>query len=68
MNRREFLTKSGISLGAMIITPQIKIPNLLKSDLTGRVATTSVSVYSKPDDTSQIVGQKFRDELLNIYE
>lgn len=32
-----------------------------------RIATTSLSVYSQPDDTSAIVAQRFRDELVNVY-
>ncbi len=32
------------------------------------MATSSVSVYSNPNDQSRIVGQWFRDELVNIYE
>ncbi len=68
MNRREFLKRSGYSLGAMAVAPKVNLTDLLNTDLTGRVAITSVSIYSKPDDTSTIVGQKYRDELLNIYE
>lgn len=33
-----------------------------------RVATRSISIYSEPNDQSLIVGQKFRDELVNIYK
>ena len=32
------------------------------------MATTSVSVYSKPSDKSTILYQRYRDELVNIYE
>jgi len=32
------------------------------------VATKSVSVYSEPNDQSRIVGQWFRDELVNVYK
>ena len=34
----------------------------------GRVATDQLSVYSAPDDKSKIIGQHFRDEIVNIYE
>lgn len=34
----------------------------------GRVTTKSISVYSKPSDKSKILYQRFRDELVNIYD
>lgn len=39
----------------------------LDSDKILRVATTSVSVYSKPSDESRILYQHFRDDLVNYY-
>jgi len=33
----------------------------------GRVTVRSVSVYAKPSDKSQILFQRYRDELINIY-
>lgn len=33
----------------------------------GRVSTTALSVYSRPSDKSTILYQRYRDELVNIY-
>lgn len=33
----------------------------------GRVASTTLSVYKEPSDTSQILFQRFLDDILNIY-
>ena len=67
LSRRDFLKLGGLSLGTLAFSPSLQ-------DLTGfddgnlvRVATESVSVYSKPNDKSSIVSTWYRDELLHVY-
>jgi len=68
ITRRDFLKISTLALGGLAFS-QFK-PSMGNFDDTTlvRVATDSVSVYSKPDDTSLIVSQWLRDELVHTYE
>ncbi|MBM3180324.1 MAG: hypothetical protein FJZ86_08210 [Chloroflexi bacterium] len=68
LSRRDFLKLSASTFTGLAFSPFL--PDLGTFDGTEkvRVATSSVSVYSAPNDQSQIVGQWFRDELVNIYE
>ncbi len=66
--RRDFLKYSALGLGSLAFRPlfgQGEDPDY--GDI-ARVATRSVSVYSKPNDKSKILYQRTRDELINIYE
>lgn len=67
LSRRDFLKLGGLSLGSLAFSPSLG--SLLDFDDSNfvRVATNSVSVYSRPDDKSSIVSTWFRDELLHVY-
>jgi hypothetical protein len=67
LSRRDFLKLGGLSLGSLAFTPSMS--NLFDFDDSNlvRVATKSVSIYTKPDDQSSIVSTWFRDELLHTY-
>jgi len=70
-SRREFLKLSAISLGALTtqaFSPYFGFESEQKSNLLARIATDSVSVYSQPNDESKILYQRYRDEIVNIYE
>ena len=68
LSRRDFL-KLGISAIAGIgLAPFLPSTGIFDDAHLVRVATKSVSVYRKPYDKSEIVNQRFRDELVNIYE
>ena len=68
LSRRDFLKYSAFSLGAMAFNPFSDSLSLQPEFSTGRIASDQVSVYRQPDDTSQILAQHFRDEIVNIYE
>lgn len=67
-SRRDFLKYSAFSLGAMAFNPFAENLSLQGEFSAGRIATSQVSVHRQPDDTSQILAQRFRDEVINIYE
>lgn len=68
LSRRDFLKLGGTSLGSLAFTPALNdYFSFDDSDLV-RVATTSVSVYSRPSDKSSIVSTWYRDEILRVYE
>ena len=68
ISRRDFLKMAGTSLGALAFTPYLPPVSTFDDSALVRVATTQLSVYSKPDDTSRIVRQVRRDEVLHVYE
>ena len=67
LNRRDFLKLTTLGLSSIALRPTYNFGELAENDNLARVAITSVSVYSQPDDTSQIRFQRFRDEIINIY-
>lgn len=68
ITRREFLKYSAANLGGLAMLPLLSKPSLLQGFTYGRVAADQISIYSRPDDTSTIVRQAYRDDLVNIYE
>lgn len=75
MDRRDFLKYVSAGLGALAFRPfyQENEPALEDRVILGgsgkvvRVATTNVSIYKEPWDESQIMYQRFRNDLLNVY-
>ena len=65
--RRDFLRLSTLGLASLAFRPTYNFGELAENDNLARVGTTSVSVYSQPDDESQIKFQRYRDEIINIY-
>ena len=68
LSRRDFLKLGGLSLGSLAFTPSLgDFINFDDNDLV-RVATNSVSIYSRATDKSSIISTWYRDELLRVYE
>ena len=77
IDRRDFLKYVGAGLGALAFSPfyqtEEKEPEAEGRVITGgtgkvvRVATANISVYKEPWDGSQILYQRFRNDLLNVY-
>ena len=68
VSRRDFLKLGGLSLGSLAFSPSLKNLTGFDDSFVVRVATNSVSVYSRPSDKSSIVSTWYRDELLHVYE
>lgn len=69
LSRRDFLKLSAaLGLSSLAFSPGFRKGIYTPSGELGRIATTSVSVYSQPDDKSTIVAQRYRDEIVNIYQ
>lgn len=66
-SRRDFLILSGLALTSLAFRPAYDFGELEDSDSIARVATTSVSVHSRPDEDSTIKFQRYRDEIVNVY-
>src|SRR4030095_16087583 len=67
LSRRDFLKLGGLSLGSLAFTPSLSTQLGFDYSNLVRLATNSVSIYSKPDDQSKIVSTWYRDELVHIY-
>jgi len=68
VSRREFLKLSGLALCALAFDRYSPRAGDYEDVSLARVCINSVSVHSRPDDTSRIVSQWYRDDLVNIYE
>lgn len=67
LSRRDFLKLSALGMSSLAFRPMSGTGLDLPIGEIARVADTAVSVYSEPNDKSTIVGQRYRDEILNIY-
>ena len=66
-SRRDFLKISALGLTSLAFRPSYDFGELQDGENLARVAIASVSVHSKPDETSRILFQRYRDEIVNIY-
>ncbi len=67
MSRRDFLKLAALGAGSLAFRSFFGSGEETDTGDIVRITTTSVSVYSKPNDKSQILYQRFRDELVNVY-
>jgi hypothetical protein len=67
-SRRDFLKLAGTTLGGLAFSPYAPSPGAFDDSQLVRVATTQLSVHRQPDDTTRIVRQVLRDEILHVYE
>lgn len=71
LSRRNFLKLSllgSAALGTSAFKPFFGAEDQQVSSNIVRVTAESVSVHNQPDDESRILYQRYRDELVNIYE
>lgn len=71
ISRRNFLKLSllgSAALGTSAFRPLFGPGDSQSTNNIVRVAAESISVYSEPNDESRIIYQRFRDELVNVYE
>ena len=69
--RRDFLKLSAVTLSAITtqaFRPFFGFESEQKSNLLARIARDSVSVHSQPNDESTILYQRYRDEIVNVYD
>ncbi|NTU74926.1 MAG: L,D-transpeptidase [Anaerolineaceae bacterium] len=71
LSRRDFLKLAALSTAGLAFT-RFPYGEANKTfDIQGgnlaRIATRSVSVFSRPDDQSRILYQRYRDDLVNLY-
>ncbi len=67
LDRRSFLKLSGLTLASLAFDQFQPNRDEPPAKLLARVAISAISIYKEPTTESQIVGQRFRDELIPIY-
>ena len=68
LSRRDFLKLGTSAIAGLGLTPFLPGLGTFDDSLQVRVATKSVSVHSTASDQGRITMQRFRDELVNVYE
>ncbi|UCD99344.1 MAG: L,D-transpeptidase [Chloroflexota bacterium] len=67
LSRRDFLKLGGLSLGSLAFTPFVPRTEVQDYGNLGRVTISEVDVYGEPRDGAEIVGKRYRDQLVQIY-
>jgi lipoprotein-anchoring transpeptidase ErfK/SrfK len=68
LTRREFLKISGLALWTMAFSPVFPHYQEQGYGEIARVAVKEIDLYSLPSDDSEIIGKRYRDQIVNIYE
>jgi lipoprotein-anchoring transpeptidase ErfK/SrfK len=72
ISRREFLKLGALSLGGLALPPgwTPDFPRQPETDqgMLARVAHAQVDVRSRPSDQAPIVGNRFKDQVIHVYE
>ena len=66
--RRDFLKLGGLALAGLAFTPPFPRQPDYDVGMLARVASKQVDVRSRPNDQSPIVGNRFRDQVIHVYE
>jgi len=67
LSRRDFLKLGGLSLGTLAFTPFVPRESDQDYGDIARVTISEVDVYAEPRDGAQIVGKRYRDQIVQIY-
>jgi hypothetical protein len=67
LSRRDFLKLGGLALGSLAFRDFPRQPEM-DHGLLARVASKQVDVRALPNDEAPIVGNRFRDQILHVYE
>jgi hypothetical protein len=68
ISRRVFLKLGGSTVTGLGLSPVLSRLQSFDDSVQVRVASQSVSVHSGASDQNRIVAQRFRDELIHVYE
>ncbi|PKO18575.1 MAG: hypothetical protein CVU39_03810 [Chloroflexi bacterium HGW-Chloroflexi-10] len=71
ISRRNFLKGTLLGMSALTTTafrPFFGLEEMQSSNDIARITADTVSVYQEPSDKSKILYQRFRDELVNVYD
>ncbi len=67
ISRRDFLKLSSLAFGALAFAPDFPHPGDQDYGNIARVTVKEIDLYAEPRDDSQIIGKRYRDQIVNIY-
>jgi hypothetical protein len=67
LSRRDFLKLGLASLSALAFRPGFSRENPRQPELLGRITIDEIDVRAKPTSDSEIIGKRYRDQLITIY-
>jgi lipoprotein-anchoring transpeptidase ErfK/SrfK len=68
LSRRDFLKIAGLALGSLAFKPDFPRQPERDTGMLARVASKQVDIRARPNDEADIVGNRFKDQLIHIYE
>lgn len=68
LSRRGFIKVGSLALGSLAFGPVFPRPEERDLGKIGRVTINEIDLYSRPRDDSSIIGKRYRDQLVHIYE
>jgi len=68
ITRRDFLKLSGLAAGSLVTIPVFPRPPERDLGNIARVTITEIDLHSLPRDDSSIIGKRYRDQIVHIYE
>jgi len=68
LSRRAFLKLGGLALTGMAFRPVFPRPEEFPTGNIARVTVKELDLYSEPRDDSAIIGKRYRDQIVHIYE
>jgi lipoprotein-anchoring transpeptidase ErfK/SrfK len=71
VSRRDFLKVSGLALSGLAFMPHLGTdfprPSEQENGYIARVTVDEIDLYAKPRDDSEIIGKRYRDQIVHIY-
>ncbi len=68
LTRRDFLRLGGLALAGVWVGPVFPRPDERDSGEIARVTIQEIDLYAQPRDDSAIIGKRYRDQIVHIYE
>jgi len=68
ITRRDFLKIGGLALSSLAFTPVFPGHDDLGYGDLARIAIKEIDLRAKPNDKSEIIGKRYRDQLVHVYE
>jgi lipoprotein-anchoring transpeptidase ErfK/SrfK len=68
LSRRGFLKISALTLSSLAFGPVFPRRGEIPTGDIARVTINEIDLHSRPDDTSSIIGKRYRDQIVHLYE
>lgn len=68
ISRRNFLKISGLALGTLAFSPIFPYYEMEGYGEIVRIAVKEIDLHAEPNDKSEIIGKRYRDQIIHVYE